>query len=152
MLDYLPDGERSWVAGVLHRAWRQPDAAKAERDLEALAAKLGQRHPGAAASVREGLAEMLTVTRLGLSTSGALARTLRTTNPVESMLEICRAHAGNVKRWRGGQMTMRWCAAGMLEAKSQFRRVKGYREIPILVAAMDRHFNPQMLAGKEEVA
>ncbi len=152
VLDYLPEGERSWVAGVLHRAWREPDAAKAERDLEALAAKLDRRHPGAAASVREGLAETLTVTRLGLSTSGTLARTLRTTNPVESMLEICRAHAGNVKRWRDGQMAMRWCAAGMLEAKGQFRRVKGYREIPILVAAMDRHFNPQMLAGTEEVA
>src|SRR6266704_878096 len=115
VLDYLPEGERSWVAGVLHRAWREPDAAKAERDLEALAAKLDRRHPGAAASVREGLAETLTVTRLGLSTSGTLARTLRTTNPVESMLEICRAHAGNVKRWRDGQMAMRWCAAGRLE-------------------------------------
>jgi len=150
ILDYLPEAERSWVAAVCQRAWREPDAGKAERDLAALAARLDKRHPGAAASVREGLAETLTVTRLGVPDK--LARTLRTTNPVESMLSICRQHSGNVKRWRDGQMALRWCAAGMLEAQSQFRRVKGYKEIPILIAAMDRHFHPQMLAGKEEVA
>ena len=100
--------------------------------------------------MREGLAETLTVTRLGVPDK--LAKTLRTTNPVESMLSVCRQHSANVKRWRDGQMAMRWCAAGMLEAEGQFRRVKGYREIPILVAAMDRHFHPEMLAGKGEVA
>jgi transposase-like protein len=150
ILDYLPEAERSWVAAVLHRAWREPDADKAERDLKALATRLDKRHPGAAASVREGLAETLTVTRLGVPDK--LAKTLRTTNPVESMLAICRQHSSNVKRWRDGQMAMRWCAAGMLEAEGQFRRVKGYKEIPILVAAMDRHFHPQMLVGKGEVA
>ena len=97
-----------------------------------------------------GLAETLTVTRLGVPDK--LAKTLRTTNPVESMLSVCRQHSSNVKRWRDGQMAMRWCAAGMLEAEGQFRRVKGYREIPVLIAAMDRHFHPEMLAGKEEVA
>jgi len=80
VLDYLPEGERSWVEAVLHRAWREPDADKAERDLKALAARLDKRHPGAAASVREGLAETLMVTRLGVPDK--LARTLRTTNPV----------------------------------------------------------------------
>src|SRR6266508_2337784 len=80
VLDYLPEGERSWVEAVLHRAWREPDADKAERDLKALAARLDKRHPGAAASVREGLAETLTVTRLGVPDK--LAKTLRTTNPV----------------------------------------------------------------------
>ncbi len=135
---------------MLHRAWREPDADKAERDLKALATRLDKRHPGAAASVREGLAETLTVTRLGVPDK--LAKTLRTTNPVESMLAICRQHSSNVKRWRDGQMAMRWCAAGMLEAEGQFRRVKGYKEIPILVAAMDRYFHPRMLAGKGEVA
>jgi putative transposase len=80
------------------------------------------------------------------------AATTRTTNPVESMLSVCRQHSANVKRWRDGQMALRWCAAGVREAQSQFRRVKGYKEIPVLVAAMDRHFHPQMLAGKEEAA
>ena len=68
------------------------------------------------------------------------------------MLSVCRQHSANVKRWRDGAMAMRWCAAGMLEAQGQFRRVKGYREIPILIAAMDRHFHSEMLAGKGEVA
>jgi putative transposase len=95
ILDYLPEAERSWVAAVCQRAWREPDADKAERDLAALVARLDKRHPGAAASVREGLAETLTVTRLGVPAK--LARTLRTTNPVASMLSICRQHSGNAR-------------------------------------------------------
>jgi hypothetical protein len=42
------------------------------------------------------------------------------------MISICRDHAGNVKRWQDGTMALRWCAAGMVEAGKQFRRVNGY--------------------------
>ena len=95
----------------------------------ALAAELDRTHPGAAASLREGLAETLTVLRLGVPPT--LARTLRSTNAIESMISICRDHAGNVKRWRDGQMALRWCAAGMVEAGKQFRRVNGHLHLPI---------------------
>jgi hypothetical protein len=81
-------------------------------------------HPGAAASLREGMAETLTVLRLGIPPT--LARTLRSTNAIESMISICRTHASNVKHWRDGQMALRWCAAGMIEAGTQFRRVNGH--------------------------
>ena len=53
------------------------------------------RSPGAAASLREGLQETLTVLRLGVPPT--LARTLRSTNAIESMISVCRDHAANVK-------------------------------------------------------
>jgi hypothetical protein len=81
----------------------------------------------------------LTIARLGVPPT--LARTLRSTNAIESMIEICRDHSSNVKRWRGGTMALRWCAAGMNEAAKQFRRVNGYLHLPALRAALDAHFN-----------
>ena len=80
-----------------------------------LARQLQKSHPGAAGSLREGLAETLTVMRLKVPPT--LARTLRSTNAIESMIEICRDHSTNVKRWRDGEMALRWCAAGMGEAE-----------------------------------
>lgn len=90
----------------------------------ALAKDIEKTHPGAAGSLREGVSETLAVIRLGVPPT--LARTLRSTNPIESMIEIARDHSTNVKRWRDGDMALRWCAAGMLEARKQFRRVNGH--------------------------
>jgi putative transposase len=112
-------------------------ALEAEAQLEALARELDKTHPGAAGSLREGLAETLTVLRLGVPPT--LARTLRSTNAVESMISICRNHARNVKHWRDGQMALRWCAAGMIEASSQFRRVNGHLHLAALRTALERH-------------
>ena len=84
----------------------------------------------------ERLAETLTIGRLGVPPT--LARTLRSTNSIESMIEICRDHAANVKRWQDGQMVLRWVAAGMGEAAKQFRRVNGYLHLPALRAALDQ--------------
>jgi putative transposase len=83
-----------------------------------------------------------------------LARTLRSTNAIESMLEICRDHAANVKRWRDGAMVLRWCAAGMLEASKQFRRVNGFVHLSALRAALDAHANGDVTpqCDDEEVA
>jgi hypothetical protein len=122
--DRLPDAVASTVAKRMRRAYHHPDALVAQAQLEALARELDRSHPGAAASLREGLAETLTVIRLGVPPT--LARTLRSTNSIESMIAICRDHAANVKRWRDGQMVLRWVAAGMGEAAKQFRRVNGY--------------------------
>ena len=106
--------------------------------LEQLARDLDKAHPGAAASLREDLAETLTVGRLGVPPT--LARTLRSSNAIESMIEICRDHATNVKRWRDGTMALRWCAAGMGEAAKQFRRVNGHLHLPALRVALDAQF------------
>jgi putative transposase len=122
--DRLPDKLRSVVAARMRRAYHADSALAAEAQLCALAAELDKTHPGAAASLREGMAETLTVLRLGVPPT--LARTLRSTNAIESMISICRTHSTNVKRWRDGQMALRWCAAGMVEAGKQFRRVNGH--------------------------
>lgn len=128
----------STVATKMRAAYRNPDALAAEATLSELARSLDKAHPGAAGSLREGLAETLTVNRLGVPPT--LARTLRSTNAIESMIEIGRDHSTNVKRWRDGQMALRWCAAGMHEAARQFRRVNGYLHLPTLRAALDNHF------------
>lgn len=135
VIDHLPSGEHAWVRRKLRAAWAKEDPGEAHRELEALARALGRKHPGAAASLREGLEETLTVTRLGVR--GTLLKTVFSTNPMESMIEIVRAHARNVKRWRDGEMVLRWTAAGMESARSQFRRVKGYRQLPQLAAALE---------------
>ena len=119
----------------LRVAWANPDVRAAEAALKALAAQLDKVNPDAAGSLREGFDETLTVTRLGVT--GSLLKTVMGTNPMESMIEIVRAHARNVKRWHDGDMRLRWAAAGMLEASKQFRRVKGYRQLPQLAAALE---------------
>jgi putative transposase len=135
VIDRLPDALALVVAKRMRAAYRNPDRLVAQAELEALARELDHSHPGAAASLREGLAETLTIGRLGVPPT--LARTLRSTNSVESMIAICRDHAANVKRWRDGQMVLRWVAAGMGEAAKQFRRVNGYLHLPALRAALD---------------
>ena len=135
VIDHLPEAERPWVRAKLRAAWANPNAGEAEAALTALARQLERVNP-AAASLREGLTETLTVTRLGVT--GTLLKTVMSTNPVESMIEIVRAHARNVKRWQDGDMRLRWAAAGMLAASTQFRRVKGYRQLPQLATAL-RH-------------
>jgi len=135
----LPKDLASTVARKMRAAYHDPDALVAEATLEALARSLDKSHPGAAGSLREGLAETLTVSRLGVPPT--LARTLRSTNAIESMIEICRDHSTNVKRWRDGQMALRWCAAGMVEAAKQFRRVNGFLHLPALRAALEAQVN-----------
>jgi transposase-like protein len=138
--DHLPEGERGWVDTKLGKIFANPDPAAGLRDAKALAAALSRKHPGAAASLREGLEEMFTVTRLGIT--GSLARTLTTSNPIESMISIARTTNRNVTHWRDGQMVLRWTAAGMLNAQRSFRRVRGFKQMPQLVTALHRHAHP----------
>jgi transposase-like protein len=134
--DRLPEKLRSVVASRMRRAYHADSALAAEAELTVLAAELDRTHPGAAASLREGMAETLTVLRLAIPPT--LARTLRSTNAIESMISICRTHASNVKRWRDGQMALRWCAAGMVEAGKQFRRVNGHLHLRSLRDTLNR--------------
>lgn len=120
MLDHLPERDRPPVKRRLRHAWADPDPERALDKLRALADELDRSHPGAAASLREGMEETLTLSRLGIR--GSLKQTLESTNPCESMIECVRRSARNVKRWQNGDMCLRWTAAGMLEAQRQFRR------------------------------
>jgi putative transposase len=146
--DKLPEKLRAVAERRMRQAYHAESALKAEGLLTELAAELDKTHPGAAASLREGMAETLTILRLGVPPT--LARTLRSTNPIESMIEICREHSKNVKRWRDGTMALRWCAAGMLEADHQFRRVNGHLHLPKLRAALEAHFGNVSAARQNE--
>ena len=146
--DKLPERLRTIAERRMRQAYHAESALKAEGLLTELAAELDKTHPGAAASLREGMAETLTILRLGVPPT--LARTLRSTNPIESMIEICREHSRNVKRWRDGTMALRWCAAGMLEADHQFRRVNGHLHLPKLRAALEDHFKNVSAVSQNE--
>jgi putative transposase len=134
--DKLPEKLRPTVASRMRQAYAAGSELEARAQLVALIRELDKTRPGAAGSLREGLDETLTVLRLGVPPT--LARTLRSTNAIESMIEICRSHARNVKRWRDGQMALRWCAAGMAEARGQFRRVNGHLHLARLAAELER--------------
>jgi transposase-like protein len=135
VLDHLPERERPAVKQRLRRAWALEDSGRALDQLRLLASELERTHPGAASSLREGLEETLTLIRLGVD--GKLKRTLESTNPCESMIEIVRHSQRNVKRWSSGEMALRWTAAGMLEAEKQFRKIIGYRNLATLVTAIE---------------
>ena len=135
--DRLPDHLASTVSKRMRRAYHAETALAAEAQLEALAQELERTHPGAAASLREGMAETVTVLRLRVPPT--LARTLRSTNSIESMISIARTHSRNVKNWQNGQMALRWCAAGIAEAGKQFRRVNGHLHLAALRRALDEH-------------
>jgi transposase-like protein len=139
VLDHLPERDRPAVKQRLRRAWAREDHDRALEELRSLAGELERSHPGAAASLREGMAETLTVTRLGIK--GSLKRTLQSTNPCESMIEIVRRTSRNVKRWQSGDMCLRWTAAGMLEAERQFRKIIGYRDLANLALAAERELH-----------
>jgi putative transposase len=133
ILEHLPEGQRPWVRAIVARAYKA-EVATARRLLQDLARRLEDRHPSAAASVREGLEETLTILTLGLS--DRLRQSLATTNAIESLISRTRHVKRNVKRWRGGQMVLRWTAAAILEAVKGFRRLKGHKDMPKLVAAL----------------
>jgi putative transposase len=134
--DHLPERDRDLVQKKLRAAWALSNHVEAVDRLRALADELSRSHPGAAASLREGLEETVTVTRLGIS--GPLKRTLESTNPCESMIECVRRSSRNVKHWQSGDMALRWTAAGMLEAERQFRRVIGHGDLAKLANAVER--------------
>ena len=106
----------------------------AAKQLQRLAASLAAKHPGAAASLREGLDDTLTAQRLGIT--GALYRTLRTTNPIENLNGSIARFTRNVKRWKDGQMTLRWVAGALADAKQRFRKLRGHRDMKLLLAAL----------------
>lgn len=150
--DLLPEADRDAVRDRMRAAWALTDAELARQRLELLAGELDRTWPDAAASLREGMAETLTLMRLGIT--GNLAKTLSSTNPIESMIEIVRHTQRNVKRWRDGDMRKRWTAAGMLVAEQQFRRIIGYSDLAKLVIAIERHAlrTTQPAVDRQEVA
>jgi putative transposase len=134
ILDHLPERQRTWARAIVRRAYQSPDLATATRLLQDLARKLDMEAPSAAASVREGLEETLTV--LALDLGPRLRRSLATTNAVESLIGRARQTHRHVTRWRSRHMMLRWITAGILEAQKHFHRIFGHTDLAKLVAAL----------------
>ena len=137
IMDRLPKNLHAATRRVLRQAWELDDAAKAEQLIRNLARSLDRDRPGVAASILEGLDEILTVVRLKLPRE--LRRSLACTNIAENMMGTIRRVTRNVKRWQDGTMALRWVAAGMMEAAKGFRRLKAYKQLPALRAALQDH-------------
>jgi putative transposase len=144
VLDHLSERDRPTVKRRLRAAWKLTDHASALDRLGVLAGELERSHPGAAASLREGLEETVTLQRLRID--GQLWHTLSSTNPIESMIGICRHASRNVKHWQNGDMCLRWTAAGMLEAERQFRKIIGYKHLARLAVAVEADVAEQRIA------
>ena len=107
--------------GAMSQAYATRDPRRARRLLDNLARRLEHQHPGAAASLREGLEETLTVMRLGLPEN--LERVLSSTNLIENLFSRVREIGRRVRHWQSGNMVLRWTAAGVLEAERGFRKL-----------------------------
>jgi transposase-like protein len=137
VIERLPTPLHASVRKTLRQAWELDDTDKAERLLRNLARRLEGEARGVAASILEGLDEMLTVNRLGLPAQ--LRRSLACTNGIENMMGTVRRVCRNVKRWQNTDMVLRWTAAGMMEAAKGFRRLKAHKQLPVLKAALAAH-------------
>ena len=134
VLEHLPDDLHASVGRAMADAWGSGDLVLAKRQLERLASSLAKDHPGAAASLREGLDETLTMIDFGLDE--ALYRTFSTTNPIENLNGLIAQFTANVTRWRDGQMVLRWIGAALTDASRRFRTVRGYRGMKRLLNAL----------------
>jgi len=125
VLDHLPEKMRPSVAAQMKAAYRSKSKSMAKKKLLKLKDHLDNNYPDAAASLREGLDETLSIKDIGLP--DALERTLSTTNMLENLNGSIRRVTRNVKRWQNGEMIKRWVVAGILEAGARFRRLRGYK-------------------------
>src|SRR6266480_496429 len=154
IMERLPNSLHAAVRRVLRQAWELDDADKAEKLIRNLAQRLERDAPGVSKSILEGLDEILTVSRLGLPAE--LRRSLACTNIIENVMGTVRQVSRNVKRWQSASMALRWTAAAMLEAKKGFRKLKAYKQLPALRAALVAHYqtasNNYPLAQKAKAA
>lgn len=150
VLEHLPEKLRPLIGAAMRRAYDQTKAELAERRLKQVAQSLEREHPGAASSLAEGLSETLTLMRLGLR--GALYRSLRSTNAIENLNGAAAQYTRNVRRWQGGSMIVRWVTSAISEAEKKFRRLRGHKQLPQLLAALDAHTVPKVLDKQRKAA
>jgi len=152
VLEHLPQHVHASVRRAMTDAYKSSNPKSALRQLERLADSLESNHPGAAGSLREGLAETLTLQSLGIKVGGALWKTLRSTNPIENLNGGVAQFTRNVRRWRNGSMILRWVGSAILEAEKKFRRVRGHREMPVLIQALRDRVNNKEVSKASQAA
>ncbi len=150
VVDHLPEGHKADVRRKLQNAYSMADYGDAKGALERLHHELMHLNPSAARSLEEGLEETLTVHKLRVPDQ--LRRTLSCTNVIESAFSIVETVCRNVKHWRDGDQIERWVGSGLLVAEQQFRKVIGYRQIPLLLSSMANAASQKPLARKAAIA
>ncbi len=150
VIEHLSEEMHASVNRAMRDAWNGPDDKLARKQLMRLAASLQARHPGAAASMREGLEETLTLQALG--TTGALYRTLRTTNPIENLNGSVAHYSRNVRRWKDASMIMRWVASALSDAGARFRKLRGFAEMKTLLKVLDQRSPVDQIEASRKVA
>lgn len=150
VIDHLPEDMHASVNRVMRNAWSSHDDKLARKQLMRLAGSLQARHPGAAASLREGLEDTLTLQ--ALSVSGALYRTLRTTNPIENLNGSIAHYSRNVRRWKDASMILRWVASALDDASGRFRKLRGHAEMSTLLNALEQRATDHQIEVTRKVA
>lgn len=146
VLSHLPEPRKGYVSRMMSDAYKSKTATTARKRLKALVSWLESNgEDSAAASLREGLEETLTVLKLDIGPT--LRRSLSTTNAIENLLGTIRRVSRNVKRWRRGDMVQRWAALGVIAAQKKFRRIRGYRDMPSLIAALNKALDEKQEAA-----
>lgn len=153
VVEQLPEKARAGVRAAMRQAYRTRDGAKAKRLLQNLLRRLSDDHPGAAASLAEGLDDTLTVKQFGLPEW--LERTLATTNAIENVIGCIRRHEARVSRWKNGKMIVRWTIAGLLDAEKRFHRVRdhvGLKRLSTALRARDAKGRAGTVEADQKVA
>jgi len=150
VVDHLPEEHKADVRRKLQNAYSMADYADAKRALELLHHELMHLNPSAARSLEEGFEETLTVHKLRVPDQ--LRRTLACTNVIESAFSIVETVCRNVKRWRDGDQIERWVGSGLLVAEQQFRKVIGFRQIPLLLSSLANAVSSKPIAKKAAIA
>jgi putative transposase len=150
VIEHLPEEMHVSINRALRDAWSSHDDKLARKQMMRLAASLQARHPGAAASLREGLEETLTLQAMGIT--GALYRTLRTTNPIENLNGSVAHYSRNVRRWKDASMILRWVASSLSDASGRFRKLRGFAEMQILLKALEQRAPGEQIEAARKVA
>ncbi len=150
VVSYLPKNEQAQWRRRLQRAYDRPEYEEALAALEKLHAELEQRNQSAAASLREGLQETLTLHRLGLY--GVLGRSLKTTNCLESVNALVEERCAKVDHWKNSSQRHRWLATALLDIEPRLRKVMGYRHLPKLREALKRELKIETKTAKRKAA
>lgn len=150
VIDHLPEDMHASVNRAMRDAWTSHDDKLARKQLMRLAGSLQARHPGAAASLREGLEDTLTLQALGVT--GTLFRTLRTTNPIENLNGSIAHYSRNVRRWKDASMILRWVASALDDASGRFRKLRGHGEMSTLLNALEQRAPDGQIEASRRVA
>lgn len=150
VLDHLTEEQKPAVARKLNAAYALEDYEAAKLALNQLLRELMDLNPSAARSLEEGMEETLTVHRLHMPPQ--LRKTLASTNIIESAFSIVERVCANVKRWHGGDQRERWVGSGLLVAENQFRRIQGYKQIPVLLRELEALFPSKSMVVKRRRA